>query len=124
MDFEEQRQRANAILSRKGISRGTSEPPYGILRRALGVRVRPLPFESFWRIVFLWGAQFAPIWGTVMWFWQWRHDGTSPAVAVVAALVTALCSGLALAGYVAYSRKKHGLPSWESLAAPHADRKA
>ena len=124
MDFEEQRRRANAVLDRKGISRAAAEPPYGLLFRALGLKVRPLPFESFWRIVFYWSAQFAPIWGTVMWFWQWREDGTSLAVAVLAALLTGLGSGLAMACYVAWSRKKYQLPTWESLATPPANRKA
>ena len=124
MDFEEQRQRANAVLSRKGYSRSSAEPPYGLVFRALGLKVRPLPFEPFWRIVLLCAVWFAPLWGLGMWFWRWREHGMSVIAALAGALVTGLCFGLSMACYTVWTRRRHGLPSWESLATPHAERDA
>lgn len=124
MDFEEQRQRANAVLNRKGLPRRAAEPPSALVLRALGCKLRPFAFESFWRAVFLSAAWFSPCWGLAMWFWRWRGEGLSVPGAVLVALLTGLFFGLSMACYLAYYRKKHQLPTWESLATPHGGRDA
>ena len=124
MNFEEQNRRAKDLLMGKGVSRHSVEPPYGLLLRPFGVRVRPLPFASFWRVAFLSAAWFAPVWGVAMWFWTWRDDGTGLLPAVLAAALAGACYGLGMACYMAHWRKQQGLPTWESLARPHADREA
>lgn len=124
MDFEEQNRRAQDLLVRKGVSRHIVEPPYGLLLRPFGVQARPLPFASFWRTAFLGAAWFAPVWGLAMWFWRWRDDGMGLLPAVLAAVLAGLFYGLSMACYMAHWRKKQGLPTWESLARPDADREA
>ncbi len=124
MDFEEQRQRAYRVLNRKGLPRRAAEPPHAHVLRALGFQLRPFPFETFWRMVFLSAAWFAPCWGLAMWFWRWRGEGLGVAAAVLVALLTGVLFGLSMAGYMAYWRRKHDLPTWESLAGPRENRDA
>lgn len=126
MDFEEQRRRAIDLLKRKGYPRRAADPPHNVVLRALGVKVRPFPFEPFWRIVAWNGAWFTLFWGFAMWFWRWRDEGMVVAAAVIMSMLTGLFFGVSMACYTVYSKRKHGLPSWESLAAPlarpHAER--
>ena len=122
MEFEEQRRRAIAVMQRKGFSRSATEAPYRQVFRALGFQVRPMPVESFWRVVLVCGGGFAPFWGLAMWFWRWRDEGMRWPIAILVALLTGFFFGLSMACYMAYTRKKHGLPTWESLASTDASR--
>jgi membrane associated rhomboid family serine protease len=115
MNFRERRDRAIALLHRKGIPLHLSEPMYLRLFRRTGLEIRPLHFESFWRTTLIGAAWFAPWWGVVMWFFRWRDVGLDPGHAVVASAICGLCFGLVMACFYAYSRRKHHLPAWESL---------
>ena len=115
MTFDERRQRAIAVLNRHGIPQHTSEPVQLRLFRKLGMQVRPLHFESFWRTTLVFALWFGPLWALLMWFFSWRKDGGSPFVYLLAATVSGLVYGLAMAAIYAWSRKKYRLPSWESL---------
>ncbi|WP_020653392.1 DUF6404 family protein [Massilia niastensis] len=115
MNFKVRRERAIAILHRAGIPLRVSEPVYLRLFRWIGLEIRPLHFEPFWRTILITAAWFAPCWGLFMWFFRWRADGMNPAVAVIVAMFCGLCFGLSMACYYAYGRKKHQLPAWESL---------
>jgi len=115
MTFEERRQRAMAVLRRHGIPQHTSEPVQLRLFRKLGMQVRPLHFESFWRTTLVSALWFGPFWALIMWFIRWREDGTHPALAALGAVICGLCYGLAMAGVYAWSKKKYKLPSWDSL---------
>lgn len=115
MTFEERRQRAIAVLNRHGIPQHTSEPVQLRLFRKLGMQVRPLHFESFWRTTLVSALWFGPFWALIMWFFSWRKDGGSPLVYLLATAASGLVYGLVMASIYAWSRKKYRLPSWESL---------
>lgn len=115
MHFEERRQRAMAVLRRHGIPQHSSEPVQLRLFRKLGMEVRPLHFESFWRTTLVSSLWFGPFWALFMWFFRWREEGMGLHMAVLAALIVGLCFGLSMAAYYAWVRRKHKLPSWESL---------
>jgi len=115
MTFDERRKRAIAVLNRKGIPQASSEPAHIRLFRRLGMQVRPLHFESFWRTTFFCGLWFAPVWALTMWLFSWRKEGTDPAIAALATVICGLIYGLVMASVFAWSRKKHALPTWESL---------
>ncbi|HBI71494.1 MAG TPA: hypothetical protein DDZ22_21475 [Massilia sp.] len=83
MTFDERRKRAIAVLNRKGIPQASSEPAHIRLFRRLGMQVRPLHFETFWRTTFFCGLWFAPIWALIMWLFSWRKEGTDPGVALL-----------------------------------------
>ena len=115
MTFDERRQRAIAVLNRHGIPQHTSEPVQLRLFRRLGMQVRPLHFESFWRTTLVHAVWFAPFWGIFMWIFRWRTDGTHPAMALLGAATCGLIYGMVMAGVYAWAKKKYRLPSWESL---------
>lgn len=115
MNFDERRKRAIAVLNRKGIPQASSEPVQIRLFRRLGFQVRPLHFETFWRTTLFFGLWFGPFWAVIMWFFSWRKDGTDPMMAVLAAAICGLVYGMTMAGVFAWNKKKHALPTWESL---------
>jgi Na+/glutamate symporter len=52
-----------------------------------------------------------------MWLVVWQRLNMSAVEAVLASATAGLFFGLAMGGYYAYGRRKHGLPSWEELSA-------
>ncbi|HBF51652.1 MAG TPA: hypothetical protein DDX04_16360, partial [Massilia sp.] len=100
---------------RKAPPQAGSEPVQIRLFRRLGFQVRPLHFETFWRTTLFFGLWFAPMWAIIMWFFSWRKDGTHPMMAVLGAAICGLVYGMTMAGVFAWSKKKHDLPTWDSL---------
>jgi len=117
MDFQEQRQRALQVLEQAGIDHSTYAPPLMQLLWRCGVKVRPPHFMSFGTNALLSGVWFGASWGAVMWVGFWLRQGVGARLAVTIACCTGLCFGLFMASYYARQRKKHDLPSWESLGA-------
>ena len=115
MNFDERRKRAIAVLNRKGIPQASSEPAHIRLFRRLGLQVRPLHFETFWRTTLVSALWFGPLWAAIMWLFSWRKDGTNPLVAALAAVICGLVYGMVMAAIFAWQKKKHALPTWESL---------
>lgn len=115
MNFDERRKRAIAVLNRKGIPQASAEPVQIRLFRRLGFQVRPLYFETFARTTLFFALWFGPMWAIIMWFFSWRKDGTTPLVAVLGSAVFGLVYGLVMASVFAWLKKKHQLPTWESL---------
>jgi hypothetical protein len=117
MDTHPKRTAALELLATTGIWRSTYEPSYVRLLWRLGIDARPPHFASFWRNALGAGLYFAVVWGLVMWLVVWQRLNMSAVEAVLASATAGLFFGLAMGGYYAYGRRKHGLPSWEELSA-------
>jgi hypothetical protein len=96
MNFDEQRERALRLLEQAGIGRNTYAPPLIRILWRCGVPVGR------------WGV------GMSIMFWSRQNIGTWGVL--VGACCAGLCYGLFMAGYFVRQARKHGLPSWESLA--------
>lgn len=116
MHFDEQRRLALALLTEKGIPAAKADPAPLRLARRLGIRLRPVYFETFGRLALFYGIGFALIWSllrilTVM------ASGGGIANVIVLPLIGGLVFGLAMATYVRRQHARLGLPAWEALAA-------
>jgi hypothetical protein len=117
MDFHEQRAQAIRVLTQAGIGPSSYAPPLLRLLWRCGVKVPPPQFLGFGKLAILSGAWFAASWGAVMWLGSWSRHGVDVRLALLSACGAGLFFGLSMAGYFACQRRKHGLPTWESLAA-------
>jgi hypothetical protein len=116
MEFQARRDRAIALLEQRGIECSSYAPPLMRLLWRCGVQVRPPHFMGFAAAALLSGSWFAVGWGLVMWVGFWSRHNTALHAALLTACAAGLFFGLSMAGYYAHQRRKHGLPSWESLA--------
>lgn len=115
MEFDEQRRRALDFLIEKGIPAVKAEPSPLRIARGLGIRLRPVYFETFWRLTLFYGIGFAIIWSLLR-ILLVLAGGGGVADVVIAPVVGGLLFGPAMALYVRRQHGKLGLPSWESLA--------
>jgi len=114
-DYEHKFQAAMRELEQTNIWRSNYSPPALRLQRRLGQEARPPHYASFWRTMIGYGFWFGGVWGILMWFAQWRALGYSMTAAVITAAVAGVFFGLMIAGYYAWSRRKHRLSNWDEL---------
>jgi hypothetical protein len=117
MDFHARRQYALRLLAQTGIDSSSYAPPLMQLLWRCGLKVRPPHFMGYGAAALLSGTWFGAGWGAVMWVAYWSSQGTDARMALIGAIGAGLCFGLFMASYYARQRKKHDLPSWESLGA-------
>lgn len=110
----EKRRAALELLARTLMKPSNFQPPAIRLLWHLGVNVRPPHFSSFLFNTLFTGGVFALNWGLLMWLISW-HNYRTPAEAASIAAITGLCFGILMAGYYAYGKRKHKLPSWSEL---------
>lgn len=116
MEFDLQRRRALDLLIETGIPAAKAEPPPLRIAHRLGIRLRPLYFETFGRLTLFYGIGFAIVWSLLR-ILLVLADGGGVADVVAAPLVGGLLFGPAMAVHVRRQHGKLGLPSWDSLAA-------
>lgn len=117
MPFEERRRRAIAVLRGKGIPPARAEPAPVRVARALGIRLRPLYFETFGRLSLYYGVGFAISWGLVRLIIGLPEGAAGLVEALLAPLAGGLVFGPLLAAAVRRHARKLGLPAWEALDA-------
>jgi hypothetical protein len=113
-DFIARRDIALRLMSAKGL-RHTSYAP--MLHRILwycSVPIRPPHFASFLGNFFIMGGCFG-------WFFFglliWIGRDLPASAAILLSVSAGVLSGVAMAGYFAYSARKHQLPDWSELQA-------
>lgn len=111
--FERKKNRAIAIMMRKGMWRSTYAPPCHVFLWKLGVRIPPPPFSRFWTNFICFAGIYTPFWGVVMWFVLWKDRGTGLVHAFVAALTIGLLFGIMMAGIQRLLKMAHHLPDWD-----------
>ncbi|MEZ0470617.1 DUF6404 family protein [Luteimonas salinilitoris] len=115
MSIERKREAALRRLAETGIWRSNYNPPALRLLWSLGIDVPPPHFARFGATALLAGAWFAIAWGLLMWLLVWTPQRMPWVVAAITALVAGALFGVAMAGYYAWGRRKHGLPLWKDF---------
>jgi len=114
-EFERKKQKALEILSGTGMWRSNYAPPLYRLLWRMGMKLRPLPFNTFSVNVLLSGGYFALFWGIFMWFSTWQPRGYHPLTALIVAASAGLLFGLMMAAFYKWRLKAKQLPTWEEL---------
>ena len=117
MDVSSKRALALLLLEKTGIWRSNYAPPFVRLLWRLGIDVPPPHFATFAGSACVAGGFFGALWGLFMWLFVWSNSGMMAMNAAVAALITGVFFGLAMASYYAYGRYRYKLPSWHELDA-------
>ncbi|WP_440029964.1 DUF6404 family protein [Chromobacterium amazonense] len=111
------REQALRILAQTGISPSNYAPPLFRLLWRLGSNVPPPHLLPFWQATLVLGALFGPAWTALI--FVFNHMLALPVPGILALLALALLMGclfgLSMAAYYAYGRRKHHLPTWDSL---------
>ena len=81
------------------------------------VPLRPPHFSSFLVNLLIMGGWFGAFWGGTMWLLIWSRRDMPASVAVLLSILAGAIFGGAMAGYYAYSARKHHLPKWSDLSA-------
>ncbi|RUO31997.1 hypothetical protein CWE12_03125 [Aliidiomarina sedimenti] len=115
MSFEIRKQAAMQELKASGIWKSNSMPPALIILWKLGIKAKPPHYKRFMQNALPLGVWFAVVWGLLMWFLQWRHQGFPVSAAIVTALVGGVFFGVFMAAYYRWSARKHQLSDWVDL---------
>ncbi|WP_430387835.1 DUF6404 family protein [Dyella sp. 20L07] len=115
MDALEKRRKALQMLAATGIHQANYAPPATRLMWRLGINVPPPHFARFTSTALGFGVYFALAWGLLMKFGFDLFDHLSLLGCVMAAGAAGLFFGVFMAGYYAWGRRKHGLPTWDAL---------
>jgi hypothetical protein len=115
MTPNKQRDAALALLAQTGIWPSNYAPPLFHLLWRMGVDVPPPHFVRFASVVIFMGTFFGGMFALFMWPTLWTRMGLSFGGALIRSGVAGLVFGLAMAGYYAYGRRRHRLPSWDEL---------
>lgn len=116
----DKRNAALQLLRRTSIKPSNYQPPALRLLWRMGVDARPPHFCSFLYNALFSGALFGLVWGGFMWLTLWQGSQGPLRAAGIAALA-GVAFGLGMAGYYAYGKRVHALPSWDELDAGAAD---
>ena len=112
-EYERKFQAALDEMKAAGIWRGNAYPPGLRLLRSVGLKPRPAYYLPFIKVALPNAIFFSVVWGLIMWFWEWRGQGTP--LSPISALLFGALSGLFMALWVARTKKRHKLSDWQSL---------
>ena len=119
-DFLARRDIALRLMSAKGLRHTSYAPMSHRFLWYCSVPIRPPHFASVlgnfllmggWFGVFFWG------WGTFMCMLIWGRRDVPASMLILLSVSAGVLFGAAMAGYFAYSARKHQLPSWSKLQA-------
>lgn len=114
--MNDQRNAALKHLAATGIWRSNYEPPLLRLLWSLNVNVPPPHFAPFWANAIVTGVVFAAGWTTLMWFAIWSRQSMPFTAGAMIGAGAGLLFGVTMAAYYEYGKRKHHLPSWNTLA--------
>ncbi len=108
-EYERKIQAALDEMKAAGIGRSNAYPPGLRLSRSVGLKPRPAYYLPFIKVALPSAIFFSVSYGLMMWFWEWRDQGSPLSLAVIAALLGGALSGLFMALWVARIKKRHKL---------------
>lgn len=115
LSFEHKKNRALAIMSRKGMWRSLYAPPCHLFLWKMGLNVAPPPFSSFWNNFFCFTSVNTPFWGMVMWFVFWKGESEHLFSALVAIIAFGAVAGLIVSALEVWRGKANHLPAWSAV---------
>jgi hypothetical protein len=114
-DYQRRFDAAVAEMNNAGVWRWNGTPPYLRIGRKMGFEPRPPYYESFTKVVVLFGTYFAVMWGLAMNLFIWRNQAMPFPLQLIGSAITGLLFGFGMALWYSYVRKKSGLSSWRDL---------
>lgn len=115
LTFERKKNRAIAIMKRKGMWPSLYAPPCHIFLWKMGVSVAPPPFSSFWTNFICFTGVNTPFWGIVMWFVFWKGELEHLSSALVTIITVGVATSLVMAALEVWRGKANRLPAWSTV---------
>jgi len=115
LTFERKKNRAIAIMNKKGMWPSLYAPPCHMFLWKMGVRVAPPPFSPFWTNFLCFTGVNTPFWGIVMWivFWKAKQEDLFSAAVII--LSVGIVFGLFMAVLETWRGKVNHLPAWSEV---------
>ena len=114
-EYERKFQAALDEMKAAGIGRSNAYPPGLRLLRSVGLKPRPTYYLPFIKVALHSAVFFSVVYGLIMWFWEWRGQGTPLSDIAISVLLTSALYGLFTALWDARTKKRHKLSDWQSL---------
>ena len=115
MSFQGKLEAAQKELKDSTIWKANSNPPLFVLLRKIGVKIRPVHYNTFFVNFILMTSMFGCLWGIFMWFSTWKHQDMPVLIGFALSLFAGILFGLSMAFYYKRSAKKNNLSNWEQL---------
>ena len=114
-EYERKFQAALDEMKAAGIWRSNAYPPGLRLVRSIGLKPRPAYYLPFIKVALPNAIFFSVVYGLMMWFWEWRGQGTPLSDIAISPLLVGALPGLFMALWVTRTKKRHKLSDWQSL---------
>lgn len=115
LNFERKKNRAIAIMKKKGMWPSLYAPPCHIFLWKMGCNVAPPPFAPFWtNFICITGVN-TTFWGLVMWIVFWKGQQEHLFSATVTIVIVGTIAGMFMSALEAWRGKANHLPSWEEI---------
>ena len=102
-------------MASAGVWRTNDMPLYLRMVRKIGFEPRPPYYESFAKVVVLFGTYFAVSWGLAMNLVIWRDQAIPLPIQLIGPALASLLFGFWTALWYRYVRRKRSLSSWDDL---------
>lgn len=115
MSYQSKLEKAQAELAKTGMRESNYNPPLFMLLIKLGLKIKPVHYNSFIKNFTFSAIYFGLIWGFLMWFTTWSTNRLPIVNAVATSIVAGILFGLIMALYYKRSAAKHKLSKWDDL---------
>ncbi|GHB70977.1 hypothetical protein GCM10008107_20580 [Psychrosphaera saromensis] len=115
MSYQSKLEKAQAELAQTDMREANYNPPIFVLLRKLGLKIRPVHYNTFIKNFAFLATFFGLIWGLLMWFTTWSTERLPIFNVVGTSIFSGLLFGLIMSLYYRKSAAKHKLSKWEDL---------